>query len=162
MVGLLTRPTPRPTTRQAPEVKGLCLHPRRLEVTQPYIDELLGTLAHELRSPLATILSAIQVITCDCQMDPIARRAVAVMDRQSRQALRIIDDLFDLCAGASGKLSLSKEVVDLAEIVAVATETAGHLFTARRHRLTVSLPPEPVYLEADALQPQALPILQIG
>jgi signal transduction histidine kinase len=152
MVGLPTRPAPRPITRQAPEVTGFRLNPRRLEVTQPCIDELLGTLAHELRSPLATILSAIQVITYDRHLDPVARRAVAVMDRQSRQALRIIDDLFDICAGASGKLSLRKEVVSLAEIVAAATETAGHVFTARQHRLTVTLPPEPVSLEADPLR----------
>jgi signal transduction histidine kinase len=121
-------------------------------VTQPDIDELLGTLAHELRSPLATIVSAVQVITVDCELDPVAERALAVMERQSRQAMQIIDDLFDLCAGAWGKLPLRKEVVGLAEVVAAAAETAGHLLVARQHRLTVSLPPEPVSLEADPLR----------
>jgi signal transduction histidine kinase len=121
-------------------------------VTQPCLDALLGTLAHELRSPLATILSAVQVITFDGDPGPFARRVLAVMERQSRQAMRLIDDLFDLCAGTSGKLSLCKEVVCLAEVVAVATETAGHLLVARQHRLTVSLPPEPVSLEADPLR----------
>jgi signal transduction histidine kinase len=116
------------------------------------MDELLGTLAHELRSPLATIVCAVQVIADDCYLDPAARRALAVVERQSRQAMQIIDDLFDTCAGATGKLSLRKEVVSLAEIVAVATETAGHLVTARQHRLTVALPPEPVFLEADPLR----------
>ena len=152
MVCVPTRSAPTPITGQRPAVEGLCLHPRRLEVTQPGIDELLGTLAHELRSPLATIVSAVQVITDGCDMDPAARRALAVMERQSRQAMQIIDDLFDLCAGALGKLSLRKEVVGLAEIVAGATETAGHLLAARRHRLTVSLPPKPVSLEADPLR----------
>jgi signal transduction histidine kinase len=121
-------------------------------VTQPCLDELLGTLAHELRSPLVTIVSAAQVIAYDCDMDPTARRAVAVMERQSRQALRIVDDLFDICSGAQGKLSLRKEVVDLTDVVAMATETAGHLLAARRHRLTVSLPPEHLSLDADPLR----------
>jgi signal transduction histidine kinase len=152
MVGLLTKPTSRPITRQAPEAEGTFLHPRRLEVNQSCFDELLGTLAHELRSPLATILSAVQVITYDCDIDMSARRALAVMERQSRQAMQIIEDLFDACAGASGKLSLRKEAVQLADIVAAATETAGHLITARRHRLTVSLPPQPVFLTADQLR----------
>jgi signal transduction histidine kinase len=111
---------------------------------------MLGTLAHELRSPLVTILSAVQVIADEC--DPRAQRALAIMERQSRQALRIIDDLFDLCAESSGKLSLRKEVVGLAEVVALATETAGHLLAARQHRLTVSLPPGPVTLEVDPLR----------
>jgi signal transduction histidine kinase len=121
-------------------------------MTQPCLDELLGTLAHELRNPLATILHGLQVVTSECDIDPLARRALAIVERQSHQAMRLIDDLFDLCAGALGKLSLRKEVVSLAVVVAGGTETAGHLLAARRHRLTVSLPPEPVYLEADPLR----------
>jgi signal transduction histidine kinase len=110
---------------------------------KPCLDELLGTLAHELRSPLVTIISAAQVAN-EWDMEPLARRAFAVMERQSRQAIRIIEDLFDICAATGGKLSLRKEVVDLADLMAAATETAGHLLAARQHRLTVSLPPGPV------------------
>jgi signal transduction histidine kinase len=121
-------------------------------MTQPCLDELLGTLAHELRSPLATIVSAVQAITSTCDIDPGARGALAVLERQSRQAMRLIEDLFDVCAGALGKLALRKETVGLDAVVAVATETAGHLLAARRHRLTVSLPPGPVSLEADPVR----------
>jgi signal transduction histidine kinase len=152
MVHAPTGPAPKPIAALAPEVEGLCLRPRGPEATRSCLDELLGTLTHELRSPLATIVSAVQVITFDCDMDPAARRALAVVERQSRQAMRLIEDLFDTCAGALGKLSLCKEVVDLAQVVSVATETAGHLLAERRHRLTVALPPEPVYLEADPLR----------
>jgi signal transduction histidine kinase len=49
-------------------------------------------------------------------------------------------------------LALHKERVHLAEVVAAAAETAGHSIAARRHRLTVSLPPEPLSLEADPLR----------
>jgi signal transduction histidine kinase len=153
MVGIFTWPTPNLHTWQAPE-RGACRHLRGPDVTHPGIDELLGTIAHELRSPLATILSAVQVITYDCEIDAEARRALAVVERQSQQAMRIVEDLFDLCSGASGKLSLRNEMVDLADIVALASETAAHLLAARQHRLTVSLPPEPVILDADALRLQ--------
>jgi signal transduction histidine kinase len=152
MVGVLTRLAPTPNTGRAPEVDRSGLHPREPKVAQPYLDELLGTLAHELRSPLATILSAAQVAGYDCDMPPEARRALAVMERQSRQAMRIIDDLFDVCAGSRGKLSLRKEVVGLDEVVAGAVETTEHLFAARGHRLTVSLPTRPVFLVADPLR----------
>jgi signal transduction histidine kinase len=118
---------------------------------QPHLDELLGTLAHELRSPLATIVSAAQVAN-ECNMEPSARRALAVMERQSWQALRIIDDLFDTCAGTVGKLSLRNEVVDLADVVAAATETLGPLIAARQHQLVVSLPPGPVSVEGDRVR----------
>ena len=121
-------------------------------MSQPRLDELLGTLTHELRSPLVTIVSAAQLIANERDMKPSVRRALAVMERQSRQALRIIDDLFDTCAGTEGKLSLRKEVIGLADIVAAATETASHLLASRQHRLTVSLPPGPVFLEGDLLR----------
>jgi signal transduction histidine kinase len=120
-------------------------------MTRPCLDELLGTLAHELRNPLATLLSGVYVIK-ECHIDPAARRALAVMERQSQQAMRLVDDLFDLCAGSLGKLALRKETVNLAEVVAEATETASHCLSARRHRLSVSLPSEAVYLEADPLR----------
>jgi signal transduction histidine kinase len=121
-------------------------------MTQPCLDALLGTVAHELRSPLATILSGVSMITSECDLDPVARRALAILEQQSQQAMRLVDDLFDICAGGLGKLSLRQEAVDLAEVVARAAETAGRLLAARRHRFTVSLPPEPLSLEADPLR----------
>ena len=148
MVGGFTRAALKPTLGQAPELEGLC-HLRGLEVSRPDLDEVLGTVAHELRNPLATIVQAVEVITSSCDIDQGARRALAVVERQSWQAMRIVEDLFDICAGASGKLPLRKEPVGLAEVVARATETAGHVLAARQHRVTVSLPPEPVTLDAD-------------
>jgi signal transduction histidine kinase len=152
MVRVPPRPTPTPTDWQTPEVNCSCLGPREPEGTPPWLDELLGTLAHEMRSPLATILSAVQLLTFDGDLDPAMQHAIAVVERQSRQALRLTEDLFDLCAGAWGKLSLRNEAVDLAEVVTGAAETAGHWLAARRHRLTVALPPEAVSLEADPLR----------
>src|SRR4051812_14095452 len=119
---------------------------------QAHVGELLGTLAHELRSPLVTIVSAAQVIANAYDVGPPVRRALAVMERQSRQALRLIDELFDVCAGTEGKLSLRKERVGLADVVAAATEPAGPLLAARHHLLTVSLPPGSVSLDGDSLR----------
>jgi signal transduction histidine kinase len=74
------------------------------------------------------------------------------METQLWQALRLVDDLFDLCAGGHSKLSIRKEVVALDDVVERAAETARRLVAARQHRLTVSLPPERLSLEADALR----------
>jgi signal transduction histidine kinase len=75
-----------------------------------------------------------------------------IAERQARRAVRMVDDLFDLCAGSRDKLPLHKELVQLAAVVAGATETTAHLLAAREHRLTVSLPAEPVFLVADPLR----------
>jgi signal transduction histidine kinase len=112
--------------------------------------EALATLAHELRDPLATILMALDLHSGDC--DPAARRALTSAAHQARRAVQLVDDIFDLCAGSRDCLPLRKEVVELAAVVAGATDTTAHLLAARGHRLTVSLPAEPLFLVADSVR----------
>jgi signal transduction histidine kinase len=109
--------------------------------------EALATLAHELRDPLATVLLALELNSGGG--DPAARPALTTAAHQVRRAVRIVDDLFDLCAGSRDRLSLCKEVVEVATVVKGATEATAHLFAARGHRLTVSLPAEALFLVAD-------------
>jgi signal transduction histidine kinase len=99
--------------------------------------EALATLAHELRDPLATILLALELHSRDG--DSVARRVLTMVAHQARRAVRLVDDLFDLCTGPQDRLSLHKELVELAEVVARATEATAHRLAARGHRLTVSL-----------------------
>jgi signal transduction histidine kinase len=112
--------------------------------------EALATLAHELRDPLAAIVLALELHSGDG--DPAARRTLTMAAHQARRAVRIVDDLFDLCAGSWDNLQLCKEVVDLSAVVAGATAATAHLLAARGHRLTVSLPAGPVSLVADPVR----------
>src|SRR5436309_15883901 len=98
-------------------------------------DEALATLAHELRDPLAAILLALELHSGDG--DPAARRTLTMAAHQARRAVRIVDDLFDLCAGSWDSLPLCKEAVELGAVVAGATAATAHLMAARGHRLTV-------------------------
>src|SRR5262245_12968215 len=83
----------------------------RREDARWHDDEWLATLAHELRSPLATVLSALEVIAGG-ELDPAASRARDVAGRQARQAMQLVEDLFDLCAGSLDRLHFRNEVVD--------------------------------------------------
>jgi signal transduction histidine kinase len=114
------------------------------------LDEALSTLAHELRNPLNTILLALDLNSDDG--DPAARRALTIAAHQARRAVRLVDDLFDLCDGSRGSLKLRKEFVELAAVVAGAREVTAHLLAGRGHRLTVEVPAEPLYLVADPLR----------
>src|SRR4051812_13684293 len=87
-------------------------------------DEALATLAHELRDPLAAILLALELHSGDG--DAAARRILTMAARQARRAIRIVDDLFDLCAGSRDSLPLCKEAVELAAVVAGGGAAAGH------------------------------------
>lgn len=149
MLAVRSKTGPRHAPVQAAAV-GCAACPREGEVAVH--DQWIATLSHELRGPLATITYALEAISGAPDLDPGARRARDVADRQVRKALQLVDDLLDVCAGDRGKLALRKEVVDLAAIVAGATETVAPLVAKSEHRLTVALPPEPVTMFADPLR----------
>src|SRR6185436_9854322 len=113
-------------------------------------DEFLAMLAHELRSPLAPIRNAIEVLRVpggnDSQRLPWARD---VIDRQSRQLMRIVDDLLDVSRITSGKIQLKTEDVDVAQVLASAVETSRPLVEERRHELAVTPPTRPMYVRGD-------------
>ena len=111
-------------------------------------NEFIATLAHELRNPLAPIASGLQVLRLTT--DAVAARAIlTVMERQLSQVTRLIDDLLDISRITSGKvlLRLKRVLVDVA--MEEAAEAALPLVRAANHTLTVILPQQPLWLEAD-------------
>ncbi|HEX5269577.1 MAG TPA: ATP-binding protein, partial [Gemmataceae bacterium] len=110
-------------------------------------DEFLAMLAHELRNPLAPLRTAAEILRLaeDGETGP----AREVIERQVRQMTCLVDDLLDLSRITRGKVLLEMGRVALAAVVGAAVENARPLIEARRHRLTVALPPEPVWLHAD-------------
>jgi PAS domain S-box-containing protein len=115
-------------------------------------DEFLATLAHELRNPLAPIRNAVQALMMKDSDDSDLRWCREVIDRQVRYMARLMDDLLDVSRITHGKLELRKERIDLASIVQGAVETSRPLIEERGQRLTVELPAEPVWLEADPVR----------
>jgi PAS domain S-box-containing protein len=113
-------------------------------------DEFLAMLAHELRNPLAPIRNALHILHAKGPPVPELQWARDVIDRQVRQMSRLVDDLLDVSRIRGGKIVLRKERVELASVVSSAVEASRPLIEKWGHELTVTLPPEPVYLEADA------------
>ena len=112
-------------------------------------DEFLATLAHELRNPLAPIRNALEIMRL-ADGDPAAfNRSRAVMERQVGQMVRLIDDLLDMSRISRGKIELRKERVELGRVVQHAVETSRPQIETSSHELTIDLPAEPVYVEAD-------------
>jgi len=112
-------------------------------------DEFLAVLAHELRNPLAPIRNAVHYLGLKASPDPALRNARDIIDRQVRHLVRLVDDLLDISRISSGKIGLQKERVSLALIVTNAVESSRPAIESENHQLTVTLPAEPVYLEAD-------------
>ena len=115
-------------------------------------DEFLATLAHELRNPLAPIRNAVQILKAKGPPDPELQWGRDVIDRQVQVMARLLDDLLDVSRISRNKLELRKERVELATVVEAALETSRPLIEAGGHELTVTLPPEPIHLDADPVR----------
>ncbi|MFO0968902.1 MAG: ATP-binding protein [Gemmataceae bacterium] len=115
-------------------------------------NQFLAMLAHELRNPLAPIRNALQILRLGEMPDPDQVWAVEIMERQVQHLVRLVDDLLEVSRITRGKIKLQCETVDVAALVAQAVETSRPSLEERGHQLTVSLPAEPVRLEADPLR----------
>jgi PAS domain S-box-containing protein len=115
-------------------------------------NEFLATLAHELRNPLSPICNAIQVIRLEGNAPGRLLELRDMLDRQAHQLSRIVEDLLDMTRIVEGKIELRKERVELSTAVATALESSRSLIDRSGHHLTVKLPAEPVYLEADPVR----------
>jgi PAS domain S-box-containing protein len=112
-------------------------------------DEFLALLAHELRNPLAPLRNGLQVLRLAEGDAGAVAQTRAMMERQLGHMVRLIDDLLDISRINRNKMELRRSRVLLADVVSSAVETARPLIETAGHELTLTLPPDPVYLDAD-------------
>jgi signal transduction histidine kinase len=115
-------------------------------------DEFLATLAHELRNPLTPIRNGLQILRMTGGQGAAQERVLDTLDRQIQHIVRLVDDLLEISRISRGKLEIRKERVELVSIVETALETTRPLIEAAGHELTVSLPSDPIVLEADPVR----------
>jgi PAS domain S-box-containing protein len=115
-------------------------------------DEFLAILAHELRNPLAPIRNAVELLRRADGNSTLMEQARSMMERQLAQMVRLIDDLLDISRITRRKLQLRKERVELAAVVRSAVEASRPVIDAQAHQLTLTLPPEPIHLDADPIR----------
>jgi PAS domain S-box-containing protein len=112
-------------------------------------DEFLAVLAHELRNPLAPVRNAIEILRATHSSTPQLQWTHDVIDRQVRQMTRLVDDLLDVSRITTGKIELRIERIELASAVRIALEASRPLVERGQHLLTVRIPPEAIWLDAD-------------
>jgi PAS domain S-box-containing protein len=120
-----------------------------LEISERRMLEFLAMLSHELRNPLAPIRNAVYMMHLKDVADPELKWAIDVIDRQAAQLTRLVDDLLEVSRVTSGNITLHKELLDLSAPITRAIEGSRPLIDARRHRLEVILPDEPLMVEGD-------------
>lgn len=99
-------------------------------------DEFLAMLGHELRNPLAPIVTALELTR---ERDWTSRER-AIIERQVDHLRRLVDDLLDVSRITRGALELELQPVDLADAVNEGFELARPIIEQRRHRSTIEVP----------------------
>lgn len=113
-------------------------------------DEFMATVAHELRSPLSVIHYA---NTLDrMSSDDAARNHIDLIEEQVSHLNFMIQDLLDVSRVSRGKIRLDRERVEAATIVEGAVVKAKPMIASRKHRLSVSVPDEPLTVLVDAVR----------
>jgi signal transduction histidine kinase/ActR/RegA family two-component response regulator len=115
-------------------------------------DEFLATLGHELRNPLAPLLTALQVLKLETFTEERTLLARATMERQLHHLIRLVDDLLELSRFTRGLIDVQKEPLDLRGVLRTAVETSRPLIEDARHTLSVEMPPEPIPIAGDAVR----------
>ena len=112
-------------------------------------NEFLAMLAHELRNPLAPMSNMLEVLKHSGNNGGVVKQAHDTIERQLAQLVRLVDDLLDLNRITYDRLELRRSDVELAMVVQQAVEVARPLIDAAGQKLTIDLPDEAIYLNAD-------------
>jgi PAS domain S-box-containing protein len=110
-------------------------------------DEFLAMLGHELRNPLAPIISALQLLKL--RADTRSAREHQVIERQVKQMIHLVDDLLDVSRISRGKIELKQAALDVRDALAKAAEIAIPLFERKQQAFEVNVPAYPLVVRGD-------------
>jgi signal transduction histidine kinase len=127
-----------------------CAARRSAESANRAKDEFLAMLGHELRNPLAPIVTALQLMRL--RGSDVVMKERDIIERQTRHLVAMVDDLLDVSRVAEGKVQLQRKPVEMAEVVMRAIETASPLIEQRRHQLALDVAPSGLAVLADPVR----------
>ncbi|HEX7677432.1 MAG TPA: ATP-binding protein [Thermoanaerobaculia bacterium] len=117
-------------------------------------DEFLMTLSHELRTPMTSILGWSRILPALEPNDPMFQEAIASIAAGAQLQARLIDDILDVSRIVSGKLRLTPEAIDIAQVIKDAVDAANPTAQSKQITITTSLAPNLGQLVADATRLQ--------
>lgn len=119
-------------------------------------EQFLAMLSHELRNPLAAILSATRVLEGDSVAETVRQEAGLVVERQARHMARLLDDLLDVARITRGRIVLRNERLDLRDTTRSAVEALQPFLAENHSQLEVTIDPEPIPVVGDPARLQQI------
>ncbi len=131
------------------EKQEAAVETRELREADERMADFMALLAHELRSPLATIAMASSLPRAGA-LDPLAAgRALAIIERQAEHMTKLVCDLLDVSRVRTGKLSIHREMFDLFAVVQEAVGDVHRAMEAKQQKVRL-LQPDPIgFIYAD-------------
>jgi len=127
-------------------------HTQTLRLADRRQNEFIAMLSHELRNPLAPIANAASVLRTLEGGDKTLRRLREIIERQVARLRRVVDDLVDVTRVMQGQITLTRETLDVADVIRSAVETVQPTLSATGHTLEISLPPELSCVQGDSVR----------
>lgn len=110
-------------------------------------DVFLAMLGHELRNPLAPILTALQLMRLRESNASLKERSI--IERQVNHLVRLVDDLLDVSRITRGKIDLDKRPIEIADVIAKAIEMSSTVLEQQRHHLNIVVPTDGLQVDGD-------------
>ena len=120
-----------------------------LEASSRRMNEFLALLGHELRNPLAPIRNAVSILKLKASDDADVVRSRQIVDRQLAHLTKLVDDLLEAGRVSSGKIRLSADTVDVADVIQLSVEASQPWFDERQQRLVVIGSALPLFVRGD-------------
>jgi signal transduction histidine kinase len=112
-------------------------------------DQFIAVLSHELRNPLSTLGNSVHILRHRFGDDAELRPVIEMMERQTGQLARLVNDLLDVSRINLGKVEIRAQRIDLRAVLQQALESVDPALKRKRHQLERHFPDQPVHLEGD-------------
>ncbi len=112
-------------------------------------DEFLAMLSHELRNPLAAVVTATQLLKDESLPDP-QQHLIEIVDRQAHQMARLLDDLLEASRVTQNKIEIRKLPMDLRSVVEEAAAAIRSLMDTSKLSFSFDIDPRPLTIDGDA------------
>jgi len=120
-----------------------------LEQSHQGANEFLAMLSHELRNPLAPLMTSVDILRRIEVTDPVIERTRDVIARQVQHLTRLVDDLMDVSRITSGRIALNPDSLDIVVPVTRAIELSRSLIENKGHSLEILVPDTPLWVRGD-------------
>jgi signal transduction histidine kinase len=119
----------------------------RAEEAERRRDEFMAIMGHELRNPLAPMVTALHLMKRRGGQN--CEKELGILERQLQHMGRLVDDLLDVSRILRDKVELPPEVVEIGDVIANAVDVSSPLIEGKAHRLRLEVPAEGLAVNVD-------------